>query len=89
MDSDPNPQVGEHTCTFKVDGREYQVWSSNRFYAYAHIYRIDGETVPRELWRRPKLRTMLRFAGIEREKQEALKNEEIRLFIKKTGFKSL
>ena len=56
--------------TAKIGGHE--IWVSNRFYSYGHIYRCEIEQ------RRPSIRTMIRLAKLQdaakaiHEKQKSL-----------------
>ncbi|HCD7551345.1 TPA: hypothetical protein ND482_001645 [Citrobacter farmeri] len=58
--------VEKHTITFSCDGDVLQVWTSNRWYAYAYLYQLNGEYVDESLKARPRFRTMRLLYEIER-----------------------
>ncbi|TQC75594.1 hypothetical protein [Pantoea dispersa] len=64
------------TITYSHSGRTYEVWVGNKFYAYGHLYRLDGNDLPRKFQRRPTLKTMLNLSSIEKQ----LENGEFQNF---------
>ncbi|MDE9551337.1 hypothetical protein [Xenorhabdus bovienii] len=49
----------KHVVTFVDGDNEYRVWTSNRFYSFAHLYELNGVT--QTLQYRPSWRTMMRL----------------------------
>ncbi|WP_343463527.1 hypothetical protein [Pantoea sp.] len=87
MDSDRNPEIDRYTAKFRVDGGEYEVWISNRYYSYGFIYRVDGIAAPKSMRKRPSLRTMRRLADIESDFNRWMERKEVDDFISATGIK--
>ncbi|MGD1527192.1 hypothetical protein [Vibrio harveyi] len=53
-------EVGKHDVRFIfADGNTVDVWKSNRWYSYANLYKINGESIDEK--NRPSLETMWRF----------------------------
>lgn len=60
--------VSAHTLTIRYAGTYYEIWTSNRWYAFGHLYRHGSQPagrrsamVPKGDWRRPRFRTMQRL----------------------------
>jgi hypothetical protein len=65
IDSGKVVDHSDHTITFLHAGRTYQLWTSNEFYSFGHIFRLDDVKVPNKFERRPSLKTMLRLHEIK------------------------
>lgn len=72
---DKGTVVEASTCTLTLhyEGMYYEVWTSNRWYAFGHLYRTGTQSdyerrrcamVPKKGWRRPRFRTMLRLWSV-------------------------
>lgn len=66
-------EAGTHTLTLHYEGMYYVVWTSNRWYAFGHLYQTGTQSdyeryrcaeVPRTDWRRPRFRTMQRLWSV-------------------------
>ncbi|MFN1130414.1 hypothetical protein ACJK9F_004269 [Lelliottia nimipressuralis] len=47
-----------HIAKFSLDGDVFDIWISNRWYAYATLHQLNGNTIPTRLEARPRFRTM-------------------------------
>ncbi|HBC9089455.1 TPA: hypothetical protein KE767_004467 [Citrobacter koseri] len=54
-------EAGEHTVTYQFDGDVIEIWVSNKWYAFGHIYRVNDKLVSKEFQNRPALKTMYRL----------------------------
>lgn len=66
-------EASTYTLTLHYEGMYYEVWTSNRWYAFGHIYRTGTQSdyeryrcamVPKKGWRRPRFRTMQRLWAV-------------------------
>lgn len=58
MDEGKVISASRHCVTFSLHGQGYDVWVSNRWYSYGHLYEVNGQCVPKRLQYRPRFRTM-------------------------------
>ena len=66
----------DYTITYSHSGVTYEVWIANKFYAYGHLCRLDGDYLPEKFERRPALKTMLKLNAIKKQ----LENGEFQNF---------
>ncbi|HEC0400355.1 TPA: hypothetical protein R1R37_001111 [Klebsiella aerogenes] len=52
--------VNRHTAIFSLGENTYEIWISNRWYACAELYRLNGESIQSHP-KRPRFRTMRRL----------------------------
>lgn len=50
--------VNKHTIVFSYGGDVFEVWTSNRWYAYAHLWSLNGKEIPENIQARPRFSTM-------------------------------
>ena len=55
----------EHAITFKLNKIEIEVWTSNKFYAYGHAYRLNDKLVEDNCQFRPSLKAMKKLYALE------------------------
>lgn len=71
----------EHTLSIEYLGNEIEIWCSNRWYSFAHAYRVNGTPVDKNRQYRPRLKTMFRLQGVfQSERNKALDNDYLALF---------
>lgn len=57
-------ELRDHVIELKNDkGDVYSVWVSNKFYAYGHLYRKNGEYVSEQARRRPSYKTQVKLSN--------------------------
>ncbi|MBJ9236996.1 hypothetical protein GHV37_20380 [Citrobacter koseri] len=56
--------ISDHTITFHCGGDVFEVWTSNRWFSFAHLYRLNGEYIAEHLQARPRFSTMRHLHGI-------------------------
>jgi len=54
----------ECTATFKLGDDLFEIWTSNRWYSFAHLYRFNGKYISRSLQARPRFITMRHLHGL-------------------------
>ncbi|HCL7572517.1 TPA: hypothetical protein N2X72_004195 [Escherichia coli] len=61
----------KYTLTLHYEGTYYVVWTSNRWFAFGHLYQISDDpgwqyrtTIPDADWRRLRFRTMQRLWAV-------------------------
>jgi hypothetical protein len=69
LDNNTELKVGKYTAEYKFEGCTYSIWISNRWYAYAHLNAVNGNTLYSCLEFRPKFKTMLRLFELTKQKQ--------------------
>lgn len=57
----------ECIALFIFEDQEWEVWVANRWYAYAHLYRKGHLRLDKNLWARPRFKTMLQLHEVVRE----------------------
>ena len=55
--------IDQYTITLEFNGNLIEIWCSNRWYSFAHIYSINGKKVDCEMQCRPKMKTMIKVWG--------------------------
>ena len=55
--------VGEYCLTIVTGGDCYDIWINNRWYAYGHLQKLNGDDVQLPFQYRPSFRTMRRLAA--------------------------
>jgi hypothetical protein len=57
-------EINQHAVTFLYGGDVLEIWIANRWYFYAHLFRLNGECVERKLQARPRFKTMRLLHGM-------------------------
>lgn len=50
--------VSDYTITFHCGGDVFEIWTANRWFSFAHLYRLNGECITEDLQARPRFSTM-------------------------------
>lgn len=83
IDSGSIVEAGEHTVIYQMGSDVIEVWISNRWYSFAHVYLVNGKFVSKEFQNRPRLNTMIRLWDIYSvERNKFLSQEYDQLFKK-------
>lgn len=71
----------EHTIEIQHNENVMSIWVANRWYAFGHLYYINGRGVPSELEFRPRFKTMERLWDLYiMERHKLLDSEYKNLF---------
>lgn len=75
MDGYKYVEAGQYTITFEYENDIIEIWTSNRWYAFGHIYYVNGKGVEKEHEFRPRFMTMLRLWDLYSSERNKFLNE--------------
>lgn len=74
--------VDNYTISYLIDGNTVEIWAENKWYCFAHIYRVNGKGVNRRNQYRPRIDTMHKFWNVYKVAEENESNQQYQKLFK-------